>query len=483
VTGILIGVVIAAAVVGVLLAAGRRQFGPAVFLTAVLCACGVEYLLGVTPWVLGKSLAVSSPALLTAGLLGAALLLGAGLASVRGKDAVAEVKDAIRLPRVLGAPSAAVGALALVAIVGGVLWSNVLAYSDATLAPRDRLVELQHIGKLVNGKGPTFINEYEVYADRHFLREGAPVGPAEYRPVTLPLRNGTTLTKAAWANIDSFPLSTLLPYRSIVTRRDPAESRPPSIWKLVWQGTYYQLWQRPAPAPNTIIEHIPYGEEIAHPYCGAAESGTVEEVCALDPVATTPSCPQLLGFANKAAHEDAHLLAYQRAVPVWIFGDQTQWPGTWVHQSESHAIQPITPGTAVAHVLVPTTQTYELFMDGSFGRGLEVSVDGHHVGTISNQLTGFMGFDPLTKVHLTAGEHTMTFTYPEAGLGPGSGETVGVSEEDAAVGRFTALASVMLQPLEYPRSELISATPGEAKNLCGRSLEWVEIVANNAPAS
>ena len=80
--------------------------------------------------------------------------------------------------------------LVIAALAGGVLWSNALAYHDVTLAPRARLAELQHIGGLVAGKGPTFVNEYEVYADRHFLREGAPVEPAEYRTVTLPLRDG-----------------------------------------------------------------------------------------------------------------------------------------------------------------------------------------------------------------------------------------------------------------------------------------------------
>ena len=133
----------------------------------------------------------------------------------------------------------------IAALAGGVLWSNALAYHDVTLAPRAPLAELQHIGKLVAGNGPTFVNEYEVYADRHFLREGAPVEPAEYRNVTLPLRDGVSLTESAWADLDSFPLSTLEPYRSIVTRRSPVESRPPSTYQLVWQGRYYQLWRRP----------------------------------------------------------------------------------------------------------------------------------------------------------------------------------------------------------------------------------------------
>ena len=71
--------------------------------------------------------------------------------------------------------------LLLGAIAGGVLWSNYLQYHNVTLAPRARLAELQTIGTLIAGKGPTFFNEYEIYGDRHFLRAGAPVEPAEYR--------------------------------------------------------------------------------------------------------------------------------------------------------------------------------------------------------------------------------------------------------------------------------------------------------------
>ena len=163
------------------------------------------------------------------------------------------------------------------------LWSNVLAYGDVTLASRPRLAELQHIGGLVAGKGPTFINQYEVYADRHFLRDGAPVEPAEYRSVTLPLRDGVSLTKGAWADLDSFPLSTLEPYRSIVTARSPAESRPPSIYRLVWQGRYYELWQRPAQPVRSILEHVPLGESNKLPYCGQAQYGSVRTAVLCQP--------------------------------------------------------------------------------------------------------------------------------------------------------------------------------------------------------
>ena len=238
----LIGLALLAAALAIWLTVRRRQFTVAAYVVTALVGCGVFYLVGSSPWVIGKALAIASPALLAAALVGGALLWS-------------------RRPA---------GLLVLLAIGGGVVWSNALAYHDATLAPRPRLAELQHIGELLAGKGPTFINEYEYYADRHFLRDGAPVEPADRRPADLPVRDGALLTEVAQADLDSFALSTLEPYRSIVTRRSPAESRPPSIYQLVWQGRYYQLWQRPALPSTSILEHIPLGESNALPYCGNA---------------------------------------------------------------------------------------------------------------------------------------------------------------------------------------------------------------------
>ncbi len=88
------------------------------------------------------------------------------------------------------------------------------------------MAELARIGGLVAGKGPTFVNDYEIYADRYFLGSGAPVEPAEYRSADLPTSRGILLTKTAYADLESFSLPTLLPYRSIVIRDSPVESRP-----------------------------------------------------------------------------------------------------------------------------------------------------------------------------------------------------------------------------------------------------------------
>ena len=244
-----VAVVLLATGVAVYLGVRRRQLSVVFYVALTLVGCVVFYLSGATPWVVGKTLAISSPALLLAALVGGGMLWG-----LRGQR------------RALGVA----GLVVVVALSGGVLYSNFLQYQGATLAPRPRLAELQRISELVAGHGPVFMNEYEIYATRHFLRDGQTEEPSEYREPKLPLRNGVTLTKGSWADIDSFPLTTLLPYRSIVTRNSPVESRPPSVYKLVWQGEYYDLWQRPDPATATILEHIPYGESNLHPYCGSA---------------------------------------------------------------------------------------------------------------------------------------------------------------------------------------------------------------------
>jgi hypothetical protein len=438
-TVVLLAVVGAAALGALVWSYRRRRGGVALYVGVALLACGAGYLYHVTPWVMGKSLAISSPAVPLAAVMGGALLWGR---------------------------SRLAGGVVLAILAGGVLYSNALDYHDATLAPHARLAELQTIGGLVAGKGPTFMNEYEIYADRHFLRRGDPVEPAEYRPVTLPLTAGTYLTKAAWADLDSFPLATLEPYRSIVTRRSPAESRPPSIYQLVWQGHYYQLWQRPAQPATRILEHVPLGESSTLPYCGSAQNGSNKPLCSLNPVATPP-CSQIQSLARRALGENAHLVAYQRPEPIVARGDQTVWPAAWVHAAPQRVLIPTTVGQAVAHIGVTNGERYEVWLNGSFDRGLEVSVDGERRGTLKNELALFsqMAYVHLADVFLAPGVHTFVFTYPHADLTPGSGGEY----------ELTSLASITLQPKSLA-SEMITVAPRQAASLCGRPLDWIELV-------
>lgn len=437
-TALLIAVVALAATFALWSSIRRGQAGVAAYVGAALLGCTLIWLLGGTPWVLGKALAVASPAIPLAALTGGALLW------TRTR---------------IG------GGVVIAIIAGGVLWSNALGYHDAVLAPRGRLLELQRIGGLLAGKGPTFFNQYEIYGDRHFLREGAPVEPAEYREPLLPLRNGALLTKSAWADLDSFPLSTLEPYRSIVIQRSPTESRPPSIYRRVWQGRYYELWQRPAHPSTRIIEHVPYGESNALPYCGASANRPFAPDCSVDPAAI-PACPQILALGRVALRSHAQLVAYQRPQPIVARGDQTLWPGQWIHEPLAHTLQPTVPGEAISHIALDSDQSYELLLGGSFARGFEVTVDGRDVGRIKDEVSALDGYVHVANVSLAAGVHTFGLTYPHADLTPGSGDN-----------SLTSLSAIVLEPRQSPSSELIRVSAQDAARLCGRSLDWIEVVA------
>jgi len=95
-----------------------------------------------------------------------------------------------------------------------------------------------------------------------------------------------------------------------------------------------------------------------------------------------------------------------------------------------------------------------------------VSVDGRHVGRVKDELSNINGYLHVADVFLTSGVHTLALTYPHPDLTPGSDEN-----------ELTSLSAIALEPREEPTSELISVAPRQAAQLCGRSLDWIELVS------
>jgi hypothetical protein len=446
---LLIWVVLVAAVFALGWTIYKRHATIALYVAVALISISVLSLLGAVPWVMGKSLAFSSPAVLLAGLTGGAILFA-------HRSRVA----------------AAVGVLVLGAIAGGVLWSNFEQYHNVSLAPRDRLSELQKIGTLVAGHGPTFINEYEIYADRHFLRAGSPIEPAEYRPIDLPTLGNAVLTDAAWANIDAFGLSTLAPYRSLVLRVGPTESRPPTIYgeRPVWQGTYYQLWQEPAHPTERVIVHVPLGDTANDAYCGNASNvPNSPGLCPIAP-ASMPSCQQVHSLATSAAAHDGELLAYERTNPYVVRAASTSYVSSqWYGQAPD--IAPAVSGaSATWHLtLAHAVSGYQLWLGGSFMRGFTVSVDGRAIGDAADQLNPIGAYVPVGEpLSLAAGAHAITVTDRGETLAPGSAVAYPLV--------YDALSAIALSP-PTSQARYVTVKPAQASTLCGRSLDWIEVVA------
>jgi hypothetical protein len=412
---VLIGVVVASALLGLVWAWRRRAWGLLLYIACVSLGCAAIISRG-SPWVDAKSLATGSPAFALAGLVAGACLFE------RGRRTEA--------------------AVVMAAIAGGVLWSNALAYHDVWLAPRAQLAELEQIDKRFAGQGPALMTEYQPYGVRHFLRDMDPEGASELRRRQIPLRNGQLLKEGFSADVDEFQLGALLVYRSLVLRRSGLASRPPSAYALVWRGRYYEVWERRANA-RAIIEHLALGSP-------------------LQPIAAPP-CAAVLRLAGLAAAKGGLLATVRRPPATVVELSHASHPATWQGSDDPNIVVPAGRGTLEAEVDVTRTSRYSLWLGGSFRGHLELAVDGTVVGSARHHLNTFGEYTPLGEVRLPAGAHRLTLRYGGADLHPGSGGGA------FPLGPLVLSRGDADRPVTYVR-------PEDARVLCGRSLDWIEAV-------
>jgi hypothetical protein len=291
-----------------------------------------------SPWVGAKALATAAPAVLLLGLAACAALMSTGRLVEAG---------------VVG-----------LAIAGGVVWSNVLAYREVWLAPRARLVELERIGERYAGQGPALMTEYEPYGVRHFLRRLDAEGVSELRRNVIPLRSGQPVAPQVYMDIDRFRLDAVLVYRTLVLRRSPVASTPLSAYTRVWRGSWYEVWQRRK--DERVLAHLPLGS-------------------ALDP-SGVPRCADVAELARTSGA--TRLVARERA--------------------------PVATGRFAGE------GAYTVWVGGSFLGRVEGLVDGGAVGAARHQLEWTGQYIELGSVRLAAGTHGAGLRTSAGGWRPGS---------------------------------------------------------------
>ena len=413
----LIALVLVAAAAGAWLAWQRRAWALLLYATGAGVGSIAVFLYS-SPWVGAKALASGSPSLLLLALAGAAAF-------------------AINCERVLGTT-------VLSLVLAGVLWSNALGYHDAWIAPYDQLRELESVGEEFAGEGPTLMTEYQPYGVRHFLRKTDAEGASELRYRPVPLVAGGELEKGDWGDTDAITLPALLTYRTLVLRRSPAQSRPPSVYSLVRRGDYYEVWQRPPEMPATaVLQHLPLG--------------TFE-----DPGAE-PSCSEVTDLAAQGGPGATVAAAVRVPNVVASLADSTHPPSWLPTETGSPDLVPHGPGTARLPVEVPTTGRYDLYLQGSVRNRLTLLVDGVEVGSVRNQLNEAKQFLYFGRATLEAGSHQVELALEDQSLAPGSG------------GPPEPVGPLVLGPAaneDPPLHELPAARAGE---LCERHLDWVEV--------
>jgi hypothetical protein len=263
----------------------------------------------------------------------------------------------------------------------------------------------------------------------------------------VPLLNGHGLRKGLTADIDRFQLSGILTYRTLVLRRGPGASRPPSAYRLVYEGKYYDVWQRPANSTYFVIDHLGLGTET-------------------DP-ASVPKCSDVHHLARQAG-PGGTLAAVSRDPVVVVPLTETDHPAAWSSSQYEFALVPRTPGTLTARVQIPQPGDYDVYLGGSVRPEVDLSVDGERVSSERAFLNNSGEYVPFGDVDLSAGAHTISMSFHGSDLHPGSGGAPGpigplaLTDQDAADTRISYFAA------------------SQADRLCGRPWDWIEAVSGPA---
>jgi hypothetical protein len=426
ITFALIGVALASGGFGVLWMVRRRALAPLVFVATALVALLYAHRQG-SPYVTAKAMMVSAPGVALAVMLGAVALWDAGR----------------RLE----------GWLLAAAVTGGILWTNGLAYHDVNLAPRDRLAELGAIDDHYAGRGPTLYNQIDQFV-LHYLRRSAGQVPGSGPPIQLRpgvARRSLALGKYPY-DVNDFSLAYVESFPLIVLGRSPLTSRPPVNYRLARRGAYYDVWQR-GDGPR-VLEHVPFGETPAGYRYPTIEAGGAA------------SCNVLAGAAQRAQRAGARLAYVEReALPVFVPARARRPPNWGLVFGDPYSLYPVgRAGAATGRVIVPRAGRYTVWAEGSFDRAYPIWIDGRRVGEAGpRQLGPPAQFVRAGEVTLRAGSLAVRVVRPGDNLAPGDG------------GTQRQLGPVFLQPLADDRA-IHFTSPRDYRALCGRRLDWVEIV-------
>lgn len=422
-TFVLVAATVIAAVVGVAAAIRSRAWGLLLVSGGTGLGSAVVWAVG-SPWVQGKALATGTASFLLLAMVGIAALL-TGRLELRGSRALR-----------------AAGVILLI-VPAGVIASNALAYHESWPAPRGQLAELERIGDRFAGQGPALMTEYQAYGVRHFLRRLDAEGASELRRRAVPRRDGTQSAKGAWSDTDELVLASdregLFTYRTLVLRRNPSQSRPPSPYDLVWRGEFYEVWQRPLDLdPGAVISHVPLG------------GGT-------QPV-RFPPCDLVRETAAKAGREGrvAAVVRDPNATAAL-----TDFPADWAADPASGTLTPLSDGTADGSIQIPASGRYRVWVGGSARGAVEVSIGGVPAGRARGMLNNNGQFIQLGEMDLARGRLPVTLSYERgSALRPG-------------VGAYPfGLGPVVIEPVADP--ELVELPASEADDLCRRPLDWIE---------
>jgi hypothetical protein len=106
---------------------------------------------------------------------------------------------------------------------------------------------------------------------------------------------------------------------------------------------------------------------------------------------------------------------------------------------------------------------YYLWLGGNVDRPLRVSVDRRFVAAPTQTSGGDANKYRVGALSVSSGTHTLEILRGGGGLEPGDNSS-------------TVIDGALLQPVSAERDSLTSVAPAAWHSLCGRQLDWIEVV-------
>jgi hypothetical protein len=117
---------------------------------------------------------------------------------------------------------------------------------------------------------------------------------------------------------------------------------------------------------------------------------------------------------------------------------------------------------------IPSTARYRVWLGGSFLGRLTLAVDGRPLATRRHELNWPGQYSEIGELALAHGLHRLTVDYGGPDLHPGSGGNPPFGAGPIVLTRVGTSRAVTYVP------------PARARSLCGRRLDWIEVVPAGA---
>lgn len=371
-------------------------------------------------WVELKAFTISAPLVVAVAFAGAA-----ALASSRH-----------RLARAAAAPAALAVAAA---IVGG----NALVYQSTPLAPYDRLAQLERLGSEFGGEGPALHTTFDEYAG-YLMRAAGLVSLVHELDRDRPEGAAPVFAR----DLDTFTPAFLRRFRLIVVRRgDPHASRPPADFEHARRSRHYDVYRRIRAAP-AVASHI-------------ALQATAD-------ARRAPTCRMLRAQLRRAGPDARVAYAPARDAALHPAPDAAV-PSGWLVDGPERLARG--PGRMRYPITIEGGGAYGLWLRGSFGRRVSVTIDGRAVGSARWAENYPLQYEPLGSVRLRAGRHVVDIVRGGGTLLPGTGNDIGPEGTTSRIGPLA-----LIRAGTRPVVRIVDPAAGLRICASARPLDWLEVV-------